>query len=130
MLEVHLTTEEHADGCEECLHLLDELKSLAPKGARIYTMPVWALGFSSYPYRFVMASKDLFLHLGRLTQRSRDHMCRLICEALGKGSGPIIYNLPLFTEEGEMSGEHRSLLVTCSGLDSDTVYNLHLSPTN
>lgn len=124
MHEEHLTTEEHAAGCFHCKRFLAELKSLAKKGARVYTLPA---SVGDYEYQLTTTSKDLFLGLGRLTQQSRDHLCTLLCGALNDGEGMVTYTLPSFTDEGETRND-RALLVSCSQEASDGTYLIHLSP--
>ncbi len=124
MHEEHLTTEEHAAGCIDCRRFLKELQALAQKGARVYTLPASTEG---YNYQLTTTSKDLFLGLGRLTQRSRDHLCSLLCGAMNDGEGMATYTLPSFTDDGETRND-RSLLVSCSRESTDGVYLIHLSP--
>jgi hypothetical protein len=125
MHERHLTTDEHTDDCPECSALLDELRSLSKKGARVYSL---FAEVRDYRYKLVTTSKDLFLGLGRLSQRARNHLCDRICSALNSQPGPIVYELPSITDEGA-SRSNRSLLVSLSNRpDDDEAYVLHLSP--
>lgn len=124
MHEEHLTTEEHAAGCIDCKRFLAELKSLSRKGARVYALPA---SVGDYEYQLTTTSKELFLGLGRLTQRSRDHLCTLLCGALSDGEGMATYTLPSFTDDGETRND-RALLVSCSREAPGGTYLLHLSP--
>jgi hypothetical protein len=124
MHEEHLTTDEHAAGCIDCKRFFAELKKLARKGARIYSLPAYN---GDQAYQLTTTSKELFLGLGRLTQRSRDHLCNLLCGALSQGRGMATFTLPSFTDDGETRND-RSLLVSCSEEADDGTYLLHLSP--